>query len=181
MAAAEESADKRLKRILAAKAAGDTAYLVGSLRDPDNRHLSALFLGELDARGSISDIEVLLSANDPLARANAARALGKLRAREAAPRLLDLAQSDPIGFVRGWATGALGEIGDQSAVPALIDLLGDREWRVRVAAAYALGLVGDETSIPAIRRCLRREGLLHRFRRRAYREALDAIRNRLNQ
>src|SRR5690348_12813712 len=97
----EHDADQRLARVLAAKDASDVAFLRASLRDPDNRHIAATFLGELGATEAAPEVVRLLDANDPLARSNAARALGLLGARESLPRLIELAESDPVPYVRG--------------------------------------------------------------------------------
>ncbi|HID63368.1 MAG TPA: HEAT repeat domain-containing protein [Anaerolineae bacterium] len=50
--------------------------------------------------------------------------------------------------VREEAARALGEVGDQQAVPQLIQALGDKYAKVREAAAWALGRVGDERAVP---------------------------------
>ncbi|MDH4135539.1 MAG: HEAT repeat domain-containing protein [Anaerolineae bacterium] len=50
--------------------------------------------------------------------------------------------------VRHEAARALGEIGDERAVPHLIQALGDQYTKVREAAASALGRIGDERAAP---------------------------------
>jgi HEAT repeat protein len=45
---------------------------------------------------------------------------------------------------------ALVKIGDRQAVPPLIQALGDRDERVRVAACEALGAIGDRQAVPAL-------------------------------
>jgi len=174
--AVDDSSNQRLERMRGARAAGDSAYLVRSLADPDNRHLAALYLADLRATEAIPEIRRLLGAGDPLARANAARALGKLSDRGSSPCLRELATSDPVPFVRGWAVGALGEVHDEAAAPTLAELLRDSEWQVRVAAAYALGRLGAAEFIPAVRAARRREGFMHLARRRAYSNALRELR-----
>ena len=49
--------------------------------------------------------------------------------------------------MREAAADALGLLGDQSAVPALTDVLFDEAINVRFAAAEALGLLGDPRSV----------------------------------
>jgi HEAT repeat protein len=165
----------RLGRIIAARKARDTATLIASLVDPDNRSIAAMYLGELGVTDAAPEIARLLEANDPLARSRAARALGLLNASAALPRLKELAADDSVPYVRGNAVTAVGQLGGVAAVPLLIDFLSDREWRVRVGAAFALGQIGDPRGREPIRQARRREGVLHLARRRAYSDALRAI------
>jgi len=57
-------------------------------------------------------------------------------------RLVDADRS-----VRRRAALAAGRIGDAAAVPALTELMNDREPEVRQMAAFALGLIGDRTAV----------------------------------
>jgi HEAT repeat protein len=160
---------------MTARRVGDRTTLVASLRDPDNRSFAARYLGELGATEAAPEIARLLEANDPSVRSEAARALGLLGASEALPRLIELAADDPVPHVRGNAVTAVGRLDSSNAVTLLIDYLVDREWQVRVGAAYALGLIGDPRGVDAIRQARRREGFLHLARRRAYANAIRAI------
>ena len=49
--------------------------------------------------------------------------------------------------VRDKAADALGEIHDQSAVPALIEAIYDPEQRVRVSALHSLGSIGHKSAV----------------------------------
>jgi HEAT repeat protein len=53
-------------------------------------------------------------------------------------------------YVRQDAAAALGEIGDASAVPALIETLKDQHDNVRRTAAEALEKIGDAFAVPAL-------------------------------
>lgn len=64
-----------------------------------------------------------------------------------------LAMTHPLD--RRSAAAALGEVGDQSAVPQLQELVGDGDPDVVLAAAAALGRLGDRDAVPAIERALR--------------------------
>ena len=86
------------------------------------------------------DLENDLKKGVGLVRVNAAIELGKLKAREAIPALLE-ALKDPNMALRNNAAFALGEIGAGEAVPHLIDLLHDPEERVRKSAVKALGMI----------------------------------------
>jgi HEAT repeat protein len=183
MSAARDESDReeRLRRIFAAKEDGDTDYLIASLRDPDYRHMAAKFLAELAERKSFPEaipaLLRLLDANDPHTRSSAALALGRLRAEEAAPRLVGVAQQDPIAWVRAWAVGALGDLRDQRTVPVIITLLQDPDWRVRRSAAVVLGELGDERAIHPLERGLAAERWIGR---RPYRKALRQLKSRVH-
>jgi len=59
-----------------------------------------------------------------------------------------------------WAAPqALGKIGNPQAVPALLQALKDKEWRVRWAAAEALESIGDPQAVPALIQALKNEDL----------------------
>jgi hypothetical protein len=53
---------------------------------------------------------------------------------------------------RAEAAAAIGRLGDSGALPALVDLLGDSEIRVRVAAARALGEIRDPRAVEGLLR-----------------------------
>lgn len=77
-------------------------------------------------------------------------------------------------FTRGYAAVALGNIGDATAVPALVEALKDEESYVRRSAAVALGNIRDATAVPALVETLKDEdGEV----RRSAAEALERIGN----
>lgn len=128
---------------------------------------------------------MLRSDVDPVVRAAAGRALGRLGAREAVPdlikalddasadvrvvaaaalwRLPDPAATDPLlahvkdqdKSVREWAALALGVIADRKAVPELVRMLGDPERSVRLAALRSLGRIGDPEGMDPLVKYLR--------------------------
>jgi HEAT repeat protein len=171
-----DDADERLLRIWAAKRNGDAQYLIGALRDPDYRATAAKFVDPLFP---------LLEAADPHARAAAATALAQLGARQALPRLREMAAHDEESFVRSWVVAALGEIGDPSDVDLILPFVSDPSARVRGAAALALGQLGDVRALEplwAARKKLRRSPVEWHMHRRVYKQALDALeRQRLGQ
>ncbi len=63
--------------------------------------------------------------------------------------------NDP--YVRMNAAEALGEIGDERAVDALIKALGDEDWYIRRAAAEALGNIGDKRAVDSLIKALEDE------------------------
>ncbi len=104
----------------------------------------------------------LKQTEDPGARYYAAWWLGKFRVsdREAIEALI-LALTDEVdrtpdgGYpLRRNAATALGKLGNNSAVPALIDCLECEDYYVRESAAQALEMLGDSRAIPDLGRKL---------------------------
>jgi HEAT repeat protein len=91
-----------------------------------------------------------LAAADPEARCDAITALLLLDAPRAAEPVLAML-SDPEITVRWHACGCLHDLGDERAVPALVDVLrSDPDPQVRGTAASALGGIGSPAAIPAL-------------------------------
>jgi len=86
-----------------------------------------------------------LADSDAEVRGRAAEALGKFKgkARSAVPGLCARLK-DTDSWVRNRACFSLGYIGDERAVPALIDTLRKQGETERVAAICGLGLIGPE-------------------------------------
>ncbi len=155
----------------ARKAPGDrvaaTPALVSLLKEgPKVRAAAALVLGEF---GDPAAVKPLLEAVDLRqggdriaetydANRRIAEALGKLRAREAVPVLIQLTRS-PDGFTQVAAVDALGEVGDPAAVETLaaIATSDDAEPFTSKKALLALGKIGDARGVPAVVRMLFRE------------------------
>lgn len=139
--------------------------------DADVRNSAAEALGEIGDEEAVPSLIRNLRSPDPRVRwaaasalddigwtpdddqANAWRCVAKREWSECTP--LGQAAVDPLVWVletdgddmtraqiRNGAAGALGEIGDPSAVSALIGLLGDRQDTVRWSAGSALSRVG---------------------------------------
>lgn len=88
---------------------------------------------------------------DTQALVNNIRLMRKLRDKRSVPRLLSLLEDmrraeGAARTVAFHAARTLGEIGDDSAVPALIQALDNP--KVRFAAAEALGKIGDQRAVP---------------------------------
>ena len=82
-----------------------------------------------------------------------------LREPRAVKPLIDLVDSRPDAHVLKLAVQALGHLGDERAVPALVDLLEDPSAVVvaRLAAVDALHQIGGETAERALRQALESE------------------------
>lgn len=107
------------------------------------------------ALAAVPIADLLADKDDELRRA-CARALGALRAKEAAPKLLKLlADRDPT--VRIAALDALGPIAEPSTNAAILDCLKDDRWQVKAAAIGALAAVRQKESVQPLIELLRAE------------------------
>jgi HEAT repeat protein len=96
----------------------------------------------------------LLRDSDPMIRAGAAKCVGLTSQRTTSPRIIELLARDPVDHVRASAAAALGRLGGDEAVEALIRALSDREAVVRASAVVALGRLGDVKAVGALIRAL---------------------------
>ena len=71
-------------------------------------------------------------------------------AEKVVPPLIEILKTDPDSKVRGRAANAVGQFGDKSAVPALLEALKDPDYFVGSYAAHALGALADADAIPAL-------------------------------
>lgn len=106
-------------------------------------------------RGSAQALDIMREA--PLTEREAAArliALGRWKElprfkHEAVPILIDLL-SDEYYVPRVNAARALGQLGDDAAIPHLHAIFSDPDGNVRTAAAEALGAIGDVRAIPIL-------------------------------
>lgn len=80
-------------------------------------------LAQLGAKEAVDPLLRLLASRDDRTRVAVVGALGQLRDRRASAPLVDLALNEPQPLLRKTAIEALGNLGDQAAVPALIQNL----------------------------------------------------------
>jgi len=149
------------------------------LVNPDNRiRYDAVLI--LEERGGPDAVQLLVGAlRDPeyvSIRWRAARALGKLRAREAVGALVD-ALHDESQHVRKGVAQALGQIGDPGAVPALIEALRDDERKVGLEASHALRDIGP----PALVLLRQAESTATGNMKGALSEVIDEIEDRIKR
>ncbi len=91
-------------------------------------------------------IRPLLKDSNEEVRASAAWTLCQSRDKTLLPDILALCRTDPSGLVRFRAVWGLAKIGDRSALPTVIDALGDYNPAVRERSALlALAALEDET------------------------------------
>ena len=84
-----------------------------------------------------------------LIRANAARALGRLKSRPAVHPLIELLQ-DSSPDVRARAAEALGMIGDRTSIEPLVQKIKDHAAKVQEAAGAALVKFGKTSTMPLL-------------------------------
>lgn len=105
-------------------------------------------IGDDDARAFL--LETLRKTQNGRLLANAAIALRKVGARDAAIAALGDLIGAPQAYVRINAAFALGEIGDERAFDALTGALGDKNDYMRSETCVALGRIGDQRVLPAL-------------------------------
>jgi HEAT repeat protein len=117
--------------------------------------------GDSDASAAAKLIEIITNvdygnAKEISAAANAATALGSLRARDGVSALIGALRDG--NYLCVCAAGALGKIGDHRAVAPLVSVLRDQSkfWVPRGAAAVALGDLGTiaVNALPALEEAL---------------------------
>ncbi|MBI4641397.1 MAG: HEAT repeat domain-containing protein [Candidatus Tectomicrobia bacterium] len=93
----------------------------------------------------------VLRWENELTRCCAARALGKIKAREAIPSLVERLLQDPDPDMRMEAAAALGMIASSEGTEALIDSLhNDPDRDVRIEACIALTKIGDTQALDSL-------------------------------
>jgi len=116
--------------------------------DPYTRAFAVKGLGALKDRNAVGVIVALVASRDPGVQIEAVRALGRIGDPAAAPPLLALAQGrDVAAPVRFEAVTALGGVRAPGVADTLIDLLGDRDPRIRAAALTSAAAVGPENFV----------------------------------
>src|SRR2546421_10594446 len=149
--AAELDWMERRARIKQAKGRRDVTYLISALEDPDHGISAARILGRLGATEAINPLLHELEKPDHNRRIFAIKALGELGAKEAAPRLRELARTDEYGGVRAWASSVLVGWRDPEALDLTVRLLQHPSVNVRGHAAYSLARLGDPRALGPLR------------------------------
>jgi HEAT repeat protein len=162
------------KKIFQAKRDRDVATLIAALTDAENRAWAVRYLGEMGDPQAIRPLILLLSVRDFQTRSAAAIALGRLRAVEAVPALLECVDRGPEDVMRAWAIDALGKIGSDQAVPRLIEVLKGPDEGLRRTAAVALGAIGDRRALHGLEQAAKHQSWIGR---RHYRRAIRQLKS----
>jgi HEAT repeat protein len=104
----------------------------------------AELLGRLGAQGAVPGLIGLIDSELKDVRAKAIMALGVLRAKDALGPLVERLGYEEDRWVKIQITGALQKIGDEGAVPVLIDLLLDEDPDIRSASSRALAEITNQ-------------------------------------
>ncbi|MCS7265295.1 MAG: HEAT repeat domain-containing protein [Armatimonadetes bacterium] len=140
-------------RAVAAASLGKLRYaraapqLIRALADKSER-VQAHAEWALENIGEEAIPAIMEGAKKTATKLRAFRLLGRLKAKEAVPVLIE-GLNDRKPEIRSMAAWALGEIGDQRAVEALERTLDDKVDEVRREAALALGKLGAEKILRA--------------------------------
>ena len=118
--------------------------------DGAGRAMAAEALGGA-GESAIPDLDRAQSDDDSRVVESVATAYGELRAGSAVPWLIDVATGDGERSGREAAVAALGAIGDEAALPALLGLVAKAPPQVRRRAVVALTVFDDPAVEPAIR------------------------------
>lgn len=146
--------------ILGPRASEAIPDVAAGLQDPDYAPEAALALSFMGS-AAVPSLQEAIASDEPVARREALRALGKLRERasidpQIVVPLLLRALDDPDATVRNVAVTYLGIVRDtpDKEVAGLIRALADESADVRQAAAAALAEYGAlaEPAIPALRK-----------------------------
>lgn len=136
---------------------------------------------DLKRRQDREGLAVLLADTQNVSTATrraAAKALAELGTRQQILALTKALQADPDRGVRVNAAHALGRLGDDAALLALIESLNDREAIVRVEVAQALSRYNSQTAFDLLLQALRASGPENRFMRQYAAEALGKLGDR---
>lgn len=130
------------------------------LNNDYNRWMATSYLGDFGKKTSQRTVDVLtglLDDGNQNVRDHAADSLGRIAMSSELkdyviehalrPLIRLLARGESLGAAS--AAKVLGEIGDPSAVDALIQVLGTRRkwWQIRKNASIALGLIGEKKAV----------------------------------
>ena len=95
-----------------------------------------------------------LKSDDLETQLKACWLLGKRKAKEAVPQLIQILEMTSNPELKERVIKALGEIGDISALSPLIEALKDKRWEIKNAVIEALGRIRDKRAIPILEKLL---------------------------
>lgn len=120
-------------------------------------------LGKIKSQRAVPRLVSQLDAKLPVARREAARALGDIGAKKAGPPLMAAAKREDDLEARLVMLVSVGRTGDAKQVPALEALLKDESETTRAAAAQALCLLGAKQGVQYATKLLASDQVLDRL------------------
>jgi HEAT repeat protein len=159
VAAVRRTAAWALVQIEAEDTAEPLAAALGKDPDAGVREMCAWALGNLDSgRGATGRLLAVAKRDENASvREMAVWSIAQHGDASLGQGLGEVMASDRSDDVRKTTAWALGQMGVDSAPPALVQALGDRDPEVRLAAAWALGEIEDKSALPALRTALSHE------------------------
>jgi HEAT repeats len=132
---------------------GNAALVFAGLGDDRGFEVIRAILEDRSARPESQGIGIVCSSgpgNCPWLqirsdRYYAAHLFGDLKDARAVPILVPLLKDPDVNHIVPWS---LGEIGDHSAIPPLIETLNDKDPEMRALAIYALEKLGAKEALP---------------------------------
>jgi HEAT repeat protein len=148
-------ASPRIAELLVSFGPRAVPALIDALGDESSANMrvwAAQILGRIGVVSAEAPLVQRLRDRSEQVRMSAAEALGNLRLPQSTRELMHLALHDPVGPVRAEAARALGRIGDESSLDALLALLSDPDFwtRMRVIEAIELIRPRDPSSLEAL-------------------------------
>jgi HEAT repeat protein len=141
---------------------GNAAFIFASLGDERGFQVINSILEDRSTKRAVSEIDSTGSPSLRLQIRNdryyAVHLFGDLRDSRAVPILIPLLKDRDINEGVPWS---LGEIGDKSAIPPLIETLGDNSPDMRVLAIYALEKLKAKEALPQLRALLDDDEKIH--------------------
>ena len=128
-----------------------------ALTDKENkfRLCAVRALGRIGGELAASRLVEALRDGDYLVGISAAEELGKMTGSQVLPALLEAVRDKNILFyVQGAAVSALGKIGGEKALTAVLESLDGESYVLRLAAAQSLGVIGGERAITGLSKAL---------------------------
>jgi HEAT repeat protein len=117
-------------------------------KDKEERLEATTTLGTIKDDASVDALIKTFNDDDPGVRLQASKSLAEIGELSVKPLIQQLKVEE--GNARKYATYALKDIGDESAVRSLIEALKDDDWGVRKFAALALGEIGNEEAVEPV-------------------------------
>lgn len=119
--------------------------------DIDVRRRAAAYLGEFPGDKTLQFLSQALKDSQPTVREEVLKSLARVRGVVACQLALSALKDDDI-LVRLTAVTSLGEIGDDTALQPLMEIMfGQDEEEIRAWAAWSLGEIGDTRAIEPLK------------------------------